>query len=316
MPPALSLVDAEMGGLSDNMRGAVLMVVSMAAFTFNDACMKAASADLPFYQAVFLRGAISVGLLALVAYLTGSLHLRMARGDGWVLMLRTLGEIGGAYFFLTAIFNAPLAAITAILQALPLVVTLAGALFFGETLGWRRLAAIGLGFVGVLLIVRPGTDAFNIYSVYALMAVLCIALRDLITRRLSGSISASTASLVTAAAVTAAAGAMALTEPWAPLEGHTLSLVGGAGLLLTVGYITAVMTMRVGEIGFTAPFRYTGLVWALILGLVMFGEWPAPLTLLGAAIVVGSGVYMLWRESRLLRAHRRVPPPPRLGPRS
>lgn len=305
-----------MGALSDNMRGAVLMVVTMAAFTCNDALMKLAAQNMPFYQSLFLRGAVTIVLLAAVAAYTGTLHLRITRRDRLVLFVRTLGEIGGAFFFLTAVFNAPIAAITAIMQALPFVVTLAGAAFFGETLGWRRLAAIAVGFVGVLLIVRPGTDSFTIYSIYALIGVLFVALRDLITRQLSDQISASTASLITAGGITAAAGLMALGEPLSPVPVATLGLVGGAGALLTLGYITAVMAMRVGEIGFTAPFRYTGLLWALVLGFVFFAEWPSALTLMGAGLIVGSGVYTLWRESRLARRRARVPAPPRLGPRS
>ncbi len=197
--------------------------------------------------------------------------------------LRTLGELGGAtYGFLMALFNMPIANVTAILQALPLTVALAAALFLGEPLGWRRLGAILAGFAGgVMLIVQPGGgDGFTVWSLYALVAVAFITLRDLASRRLSPPATPSlTVSLVAAIAICLAGGVGSMTETWAPpigLREWTLLIL--AALFILGGYLASVAVMRVGEIGFVAPFRYTGLLWALVLGWLFFGDWPDLLT--------------------------------------
>src|SRR6056297_1584889 len=145
-----------MSSPSDNLRGGMLMTVSMAAFTANDTFIKAVSAELPLFQTLFLRGIATTLMMAALARALGMWRLDIPKRDRTRLLLRTATEIGAAYFFLTALFNMPLANATAILQALPLTITLAAALFLREPVGWRRLAAIVLGFAGVMLIVRPG----------------------------------------------------------------------------------------------------------------------------------------------------------------
>lgn len=287
-----------MAALSDNMRGAVLMMGSMAAFTLNDACMKALSDEVPFFQALFLRGLGTIVLLTLLARAMGAFTFRLPRRDWGLIVLRTLAEIGAAYFFITALFNAPLANVTAIIQAIPLSVTLAGALFLGEAVGWRRMVAILIGFAGVLLIVRPGTEGFNFYSVYALIAVGFVTVRDLSTRRLSGQVPSLTVAVSAAVGVTLFAAAGSAVEPWAAMSVKAALQLAGATVFILGGYLFSVMVMRVGEIGFIAPFRYTALIWALVLGFLVFGDWPAPLTLLGSAIVVSTGIFTFYRESR------------------
>ena len=150
-----------MSPISENARGALYMMVAMAGFVCNDTMMKLASAELTLFQAVFLRGLMASALMAALAVARGELMHRVAPVDRRTLALRAVGEIGGTICFLTALFNMPIANATAILQAMPLAVTLAAALFLGERVGWRRYGAICAGFVGVLIIVRPGTDGFN-----------------------------------------------------------------------------------------------------------------------------------------------------------
>lgn len=299
--------------LSDNMRGAALMMGSMAAFTFNDACMKALSGEVPFFQALFLRGCGTVLLLLILSRATDALRprLRLARRDWGRIALRTLAEIGAAYFFITALFNAPLANVTAIIQAIPLSVTLAGALFLGERVGWRRWSAILVGFAGVMLIVRPGTDGFTIHSVYALIAVGFVTLRDLATRRLSSSVPSMTVALSAAIGVTLFAGIGALGTDWAPMTATTSLQLAGATVFVIGGYLFSVMAMRVGEVAIVAPFRYTALLWALMLGAVVFRDWPSNLTLLGASIVVATGIYTFARERSLERSAGPSPLRPR-----
>ena len=151
------------------MRGAGFMIGSMTAFTVNDVFMKGLSGSLPLSQSIFLRSLLVIVLLGCFAWMQGALRFKPKPRDLKLVLMRAAAEIAAIYLFLTALFNMPIANATAILQALPLTVTLAGALFLGEAVGWRRIAAIVIGFIGVLFIVQPGSDGFTIYAIYALV---------------------------------------------------------------------------------------------------------------------------------------------------
>ncbi|MBY6049614.1 DMT family transporter [Vannielia litorea] len=295
-----------MADLAENLRGAVLMTASMAAFTINDTFIKSLAEDLPLMQTVFLRGLAATPLLALMAWWRGALRFRMARRDAGLLALRSLTEILAALFFLTALYNMPLANATAILQAAPLMVTLAGALFFGEAIGIWRMSAILVGFAGVLLIVQPGGDGFTSYSIWALAAVVAVVARDVLTRKMSGALPSLTVATVTAFSVGAAAGLVALFEPWVPVSGPSALALSGSVISILFAYLFSVTAVRVGDMGFVAPFRYTGLVWALVLGFLAFGDFPGPLTLLGSAVVIGAGLFTYLRERRLSIRRREI----------
>jgi S-adenosylmethionine uptake transporter len=287
--------------LTDNMRGALLMMASMAAFTMNDAFMKTLAGDMPLFQLIFLRSILTTFAIGAMAWFLGALHLRIPPQDRLLIVIRAFAEIGSAYFFLTALYNMPLANVSAIMQSLPLVVTLAAALFFGEALGWRRMTAILVGLCGVILIVRPGTEGFTIFSLYALIAVAFVTVRDLVTRRVSGATHSMMVTFITSLGLLITFGFASLTVDWVPLTAHRAAMTFGAAGMVIFGYVFSVMVMRVGEIIFVAPFRSTGLIWPLVLGCVVFGASLAPLTLVGAAIVVGSGVFMIYREGQLKR---------------
>jgi len=287
---------------SPNTRGAVLMMASMIAFTVNDACMKSLSDEVPLFQAIFLRGLATCVFLAFMAWRTGAFKVRIPRRDIGLVAIRSSAEVVAAYLFISALFNMPIANVTAILQALPLTVTLASAVVFREALGWRRMSAILVGFFGVLLIVRPGAEGFNYYSVYAVLAVLVITVRDLAARRLSVDVPSMAVALSAAVAVALFAGIASIGSEWVPVSGKAAWQISGATLFIIGGYLFSVMTMRVGDIDFVAPFRYTSLLCALILGLFVFGEWPDKLTLIGSTIVVATGAFTLYRERRIVRA--------------
>ena len=198
----------------------------------------------------------------------------------------------------------PIANASAILQSLPLAVTLAAALFLGEPVGWRRYVAIAVGFFGVLIIVRPGSDGFNAYALWAVAAIGFIVLRDLSTRSLTPDVPALGVVLVTSVALTATAGSRPPSTGWQPVAaGHLLALGLGAVCLLT-GYVFGVMTMRIGEIGFVQPFRYTLLVWAMLLRDRDVRRMAGRLDAGGSAIVVATGLFTFYRERRLGLAHR------------
>ncbi len=287
--------------MTDNMRGATLMIGSMVAFTLNDAFMKSIGGQIPLFQAIFLRGCLSTVFLYIMVHRAGGLHFDWPRQDRWLVAARSAAEMLTAYFFITAIFNMPLANATAIMGTLPLTVTLAGALFLKEPIGWRRMLAIALGFVGVLMIVRPGLEGFDHYSLYAVMGVILVTIRDLTARKVSGAVPSTTMAVLAAIAVTVFGGVMTAAQDWVPLTPWGAFALIGAALAIIGGYLFSAMVMRVGEISFTAPFRYTSLVAALILGLVFFGEWPDLWTLLGSILIAGTGIFTFYRERALTK---------------
>ncbi len=288
-----------MSPLSDNARGALLMVASMAGFSLNDALIKLVSGEMGLFQAILLRGLMASALLGGLAWAQGALAPRIAPPDRPLIALRTLMEVGATTCFLTALFAMPIANATAILQMLPLTTTLGAALFLRERVGWRRWSAIGVGFAGMLVIVRPGMAGFDAASLWALAAVGFVTVRDLVTRRFSKGAPSVFVAFLTAIAITAAGAVGAAFGTWAPVSAHAASALAGAAGFLLIGYLTAVMTMRVGEIGVVAPFRYTILIWATALGWLLFDETPDAFTFIGAAIVAGAGLYTFRRQRRV-----------------
>lgn len=285
--------------LSDNARGAILMNVAMAAFTLNDTAMKAAMQAVPLYQAIGMRGLLATAALFIIGWRMGGLSLNLPRRDLGFLALRSVAEVLGTLLFLAALIRMPLANLSAILQALPLAVTLAAAVFLNEPVGWRRITAILIGFVGVLIIIRPGPDGFDIWSLMGLGSMLCVVVRDLATRKMSGALPSVTVALMAAVTVLFLGMIGVAIEGWVPVAPKDLLLIAGAAMALIVGYLTVVMTMRVGEISYVAPFRYMALLWAIFLGWIAFDQLPDALTLFGAALVVASGVFAFWREQQL-----------------
>ncbi len=288
-----------MGMKSDNARGALFMVGSMTAFTLNDACLKAMGDEVSLMQALFMRGAAVSVFLALAVRMQGGLRLGSVPADHKRLGVRLVAEVAAAVLFLTALFNMPIANVVAILQALPLAMTLAAALFLGESVGWRRYLAIVVGLLGVLLIVRPGGEGFTVYSIYALFAVGAVVVRDLVTRGISRDVPTLSIALVTSVGITVVAGLVSLTGDWVALSPLAWWQLAGSVVSIFAAYTFSVATMRAGDVGFVAPFRYTSLIVALILGWIAFGEWPDALTLFGSAIVVATGLFTLWRERAL-----------------
>ncbi len=282
---------------TDNLRGAGYMIISMAAFVVNDALMKSLAGDIPLFQAIFLRGLAAMALIGGLAWARGAAKpSALAKADRKPAFIRVCAEIGTTTCFLTALFNMPLANATAILQSTPLALTLVAAVFLREPVGWRRWTAVLIGFSGVMLIVRPGAEGFNSAAYWALGAVGFIIIRDLATKRLSPATPSLSITLMTAIAITCLGAVVSCFQEWEPVTNTTLIILALSACFLFVGYLFSVMTMRVGDMAFVSPFRYTILIWALILGAVVFGEVPGPLTLLGAAIVAGTGLYTFYRE--------------------
>ena len=285
--------------LSDNMRGALYMNVAMAAFTLNDSGMKAVTQTMPLFEAIALRGAFTLTLLAILGSYMGGLRHALTRRDAGIVAIRTMAEIGATAFFLTALTHMPLANLSAILQSLPLAVTLGAALVFGDRIGWRRMLAILVGFCGVLLIIRPGTEGFDHWSVIGLASVACVVVRDLATRQLSRDVPSVLVAFCSGVGVLLMGIAGCLLWGVQPISPQDGGIVAAASVALIAGYMFGVMAMRVGDIGFIAPFRYTSLIWAIALGWLVFHTFPDRLTLIGAGIVIATGIFTLYRERKI-----------------
>ena len=294
---------------SGNARGAALMTLSMAGFAINDGLVKLVGQALPLGQVLLIRGLFATGLILILAWAFRQMR-PLAVLFSPMLMIRTLAEIVATLSFLTALVNMPIANASAIMQAMPLVVTVGAALFFGEQVGWRRISAILAGLFGVFLVVRPGLEGFNSYSLYCLITVLASAVRDLITRKLDKDIPSLFVSLATASFVTLTGGILCLFRPWQPVTLTQTSLLAAASVFIVIAFFGIVAAMREGEVGFVSPFRYFMLLFSVVIGLLAFSEIPDLLTIAGSLIVVSSGIYTIYRE-RFYRQQNITQPPVR-----
>jgi drug/metabolite transporter (DMT)-like permease len=282
----------------DNLRGSLLMILAMAGFALEDLCLKIAAQGLPVGQVLLIFGAGGMLSFAFLATLKGQ-NLFDRRHLGRAVLTRAGFEVTGRMFHTLAIALIPLSAASAILQATPLVVVAGAALIFGERVGWRRWLAIGIGFMGVLVVLRPGLEGFDILSLLAVAGMLGFAGRDLATRAAPKTVP----NLVLGVygfAMILPAGALLLAlsggARW-PDGTQTLALAVAIGIGVA-SYNALTGAMRMGDVSVVTPWRYTRLVFALILAVVVLGERVDGLTLLGSAIIVGSGLYTLWRGRR------------------
>jgi drug/metabolite transporter (DMT)-like permease len=289
--------------LNDNIKGALLMALAMAGFTINDAMVKLVSPDMNAGQIMFIRGALTSIMIFAVAWKMGALRSLRVLADRY-LALRVAGEIIASITYVTALGMIPLPNASAILQALPLAVTMGAAIFLAEPVGWRRWIAILLGFTGVLVIIRPGAEGFTLASLLVVTCVFAAAARDLATKLIDPTTPTLFIAAVTALAITLIGGLLILPYGgWRPVtSGHFAALLFGS-VMLFAGYQTIIMAMRTGAISFIAPFRYTSLIWSIVLGIVLLSEMPDIYMLTGSAIVIAAGLYAFYRENQL---HRRL----------
>ncbi len=298
----------------DNLRGIGFMVAAMALFAIEDAFIKGVSEKLPTGQILLFIGIGGGTVFALMCRARG-IRLLSPVLLTRPLMLRNLSEIVGTLGFVTAITTIPLATASAILQAAPLFVTMGAALFYGEPVGWRRWSAIAVGFVGVLVIIRPGLAGFDPYSLFAVLGVAGLAGRDLASR----AIPRETTSFQVATygffmAIPTALIMLAFDHDVAMPDPRHWLMIAGAITVGLMGYVAITTAARTGDASAVTTFRYTRLIFALAIGMIIFGERPDALTFLGAALIIGSGLFTLIRERRLARAQARsLAPRPGVG---
>lgn len=275
-----------------NRRGILAMAAGMASFVTNDSLVKFVSESLPAAQLIFLRGVFATLLLLAIARAMGALPLLGRLADRKVI-LRAAFDAFATMTYLVSLFHLPIGNATAINMATPLFITLFAVVAFHERVGAGRWLAISTGFVGVLLVVQPTGAAFNAYALLCLGGTLLHATRDLMTRVIDRSIPAILITLSTAAAVTLLSGVSSLFWEWRPVSPAQLGLLALASVFLSGGYYLLTVAMRSGEMSLVAPFRYTGLLFALVLGYLVWGDVPNALAWGGIALLVAAGLYVL-----------------------
>ncbi len=287
---------------SDNLIGILLMLGAMAAFAIEDTFIKKLSAGMGTGQILVIIGLGGFAIFAVLAKRKRQVVFSRDLLLGPV-MLRNVGEIIGTSGYVLAVVLTPLSSASAILQATPLAVALGAALFLGQAVGWRRWLAIGVGFIGVLIVIRPGLEGFQPASLFAVIGVIGLSTRDLATRAMPGHISSVVLSAYGFGVVVPAGLVMMLFEgPLVWPDGLQSAYIAAALIVGPVGYYMIVAAMRVGEVAVVTPFRYVRLVFAMTLGVLAFGEVLDFYTLLGAAIIIGSGLFTIYRERMARKA--------------
>ncbi len=288
---------------SENIRGIVAMLASMAVFVVNDTLVKVAAASLPTGEAIFVRGIFTVALCGCLIVGTGAAwalpHALSPR-----VLLRGLADVGGTVFFLSALVRMPMGDVFGILQFTPLAITAAAALFLGARVGWRRWTATCVGLVGVLIIVRPGGDAFTPYALLVMASVAFSVARDLLTRGVGTGVPTLVIAGASASIVTLSSLGFTLFETWIWPSPATVLFLAAASVALLAGQYCLIAAMRIGEIAVVAPFRYSIILWAVLSGFLVWREVPDALTWLGIAIVSAAGLYTFLREQHLARIGR------------
>lgn len=278
-----------------NRRGVLAMAAGMASFVSNDALVKFVSQSLPAAQLIFVRGVFATALIFAIAHAIGATSQLRSLLDRKVLLRAGLDAFA-TMTYLTSLFHLPIGNATAINMATPLFITLFAVLAFHEKVGPGRWMAIATGFVGVLLVVQPSGAAFNAYALLCLGGTLLHAGRDLATRTIDRRIPSILITLSTAAAVTLLSAVFGLFEDWQPVTWQQFALLAAASAFLSGGYFLLTVAMRAGEMSVIAPFRYAGLLYALALGFVVWGDVPNGVAWAGIALLVAAGLYVLHSE--------------------
>ncbi|MDP2034975.1 MAG: DMT family transporter [Polaromonas sp.] len=297
-----------LGVSAANRRGIVCMVGAMGCFVTNDALVKFASQSMPSAQLIFIRGFMSVLLVLAVAHALGATARIRESTRGWV-AVRALVDAIATMLYLGSLFHLPIGNATAINLAAPLFMTMFAALFMAERVRGARWLAVGAGFLGVLLVIQPRAEGFNAWALVCLLGTLFHAARDLMTRRIHPGIPSILITLSTAVAVTVVSGLSSLLQGWQPFGLFEFGLLSLASVFLTGGYYFIINSMRHGEMTLVAPFRYSGLLFALVLGYAVWGEVPNTLAWFGIALLIASGLYVLVSEKRRLPEALAAPPP-------
>ena len=284
---------------TNNLAGIVAMLVCQALFVANDALVKLATTSLPATEIMALRGVVATAIVAAATHRTGALFRHHLYRNPRVIV-RSVLEALVAITYLVALAHIPLPTIITILQATPLILVAASGALLGERVGWRRWTAVSVGFIGVLVVVRPGAGSFD-YIWLALLTVVFMAVRDIITRRIHADIPSSIVTLMTTAFVGLAGFLGAAVEPWKFVDATNALYLVAAAVLVAAANHMLIRALRLGEISVVSPYRYSAIVWATALGVAIWGDVPDAWAFAGTLLIVAAGIYTFHREARARR---------------
>ena len=278
------------------LRAGLYMIITTACFVGGDTCLKLIGTSLPLGEVIALIGLFSTVFLSIICVLQGILKdvtLIFTRN----VALRSSLDMLGSFMFVAALIHMPFANLSAIMQSVPLCVVVFAVVFLGERAGIERIGAVIVGFIGVILVVKPSLQTFNIYELLGLCTVAVVATRDLVTKTIPATVPLMIIALGNAVFVTIGGFFYGLAQGFQNVNGWQFGLLLIAGLLITMGYILIVLTVRLGELSATAPFRYAEVIFAIVAGIVVFNEYPDLLSYFGMALIISAGLYAARHEA-------------------
>ena len=281
--------------ISENTKGAFLISLAAACYVMSDIFMKFLSSEISMFQITFLRGLLVTFFLFSYCYISKASFFIREWKDRFVIGIRSILEVIMTYTFLAALFNMNVANANAILQLIPLMVLLGSFAFLRQSPKTHEWIAVLVGCLGAVIIIRPGALDFNFYTIHALVAVFCLAARDLLTVRLNKKIPSNIVAFYSALMLTLASFLLSK-EPvhFGDLSNSLFILY--TAIFVSIGYIASVAAMRFGDVTFVSPFRYTALLWAMAMGFIFFKEIPKFTTLLGGLIIILAGIYIFYKS--------------------
>ena len=291
-----------------NRRGIFAILIATGVFTTNDSIVKLVARNAPLGEVLFVRGVMATLLVGSILIGLGQLRALPLIFKPLVLARSSLEAIA-TVLFTTAVLHMPLAALSTVTSVSPLIITALAVLIFGEIVGWRRWTAIAVGLIGTLFLVKPTPASFDIWAVLGLLCALSSATRDLLTRRLDPRVPTIAVSLMAAIAVMIAGALLGLGESWRAMEATEVGLLAVAAVFMAAGNFLSVLAFRGVDVSVVAPFRYSHLIWAGLAGFIVFGEIPDGWSVVGATLIVGSGIYAFHREAVRGRALASPIPP-------
>jgi drug/metabolite transporter (DMT)-like permease len=284
-----------------NLHGILAMVLAVAVFIAADALVKYGGARLNSAQAIGVYSMFATAWLALAIAATGAWRRWRSIADRRLLLRSALG-CAGLYAYLVALFQIPLGIATAVKLSSPLMLAVLAVVLLRQRVDGRTWWALGAGFAGVLLVVRPSAEALDFALWLALLATLANALRDVTTRIITTAVPALVIAFTESALAAVVGCSWALAEGWQEMMGGELAILGAASLLLAGGYQLIVLAMRLGDVAVIGAFRYSAILWAVAIGYALWSEVPHLPAVAGIALIVTSGLYLVHRERRHARS--------------
>ena len=294
--------------LTANQRGILAIVACMASYTINDVLVKDILSRYPVGETIFLRGVMCCLLLGGFAFAFG--HGAMFRAiTSKRLIARSVFDGLSTAGFIAALAHMQLANLSAVLQVAPLIITALSVLVYGETVGWRRWTAIGVGFAGALLVIKPLPSAFDIWAVVGMASAIAAALREMTNRRIDQAVPTLVIAFWGAVGITLFGALFYPIEQWRPFAPNDLMLLFVAAVFVGLAIYLLALGFRGVDLSVVAPFRYSYILTSTLGGFLVFGELPDGWSTVGAVLVVASGIYALHREAVRRREIAAAPAP-------